>query len=125
MFLFAANLVLILHLLFICIVLFGGFFVLRWPRLAFVHIPAAVWGFLVEACGWYCPLTDLENMLLQRAGETGYSEGFLEYHLHAIIYPEGLTREIQVLLAGLVLTINMAIYGRFLWNRTAKRRKQD
>jgi hypothetical protein len=98
MYLLAANLVLILHLLFICVVMLGGLAVLRRPRLALIHVPAAVWGFLVEAMGWYWPLTDLENALLRRAGEEGYGQGFLEHYLLALIYPDGLTREIQYLL---------------------------
>ncbi len=116
MYLLAANLVLILHLLFICVVMLGGLAVLRRPRLALVHIPAAVWGFLVEAMGWYCPLTDLENALLRRAGEEGYGQSFLEHYLLALIYPDGLTREIQYLLAALVVLVNGAVYVT-LWRR--------
>ena len=116
MYLLAANLVLILHLLFICLVMLGGLAVLRRPRLALVHIPAAVWGFLVEAMGWYCPLTDLENALLRRAGEEGYGQSFLEHYLLALIYPDGLTREIQYLLAALVVLVNGAVYVT-LWRR--------
>lgn len=116
MYLLAANLVLLVHLLFIGVVVLGGLAVLRRPRLALLHIPAAVWGFLVEAMGWYCPLTDLENELLRRAGEAGYTTGFLEQYLLAIIYPEGLTREIQYVLAALVVVINAAVYIT-LWRR--------
>lgn len=116
MYLLAANLVLILHLLFICLVMLGGLAVLRRPRLALIHVPAAVWGFLVEAMGWYCPLTDLENALLRRAGEEGYGQGFLEHYLLALIYPDGLTREIQYLLAALVVLVNGAVYVT-LWRR--------
>lgn len=105
MYLLAANLVLLVHLLFIGVVVIGGLAVLRRPRLALLHISAAVWGFLVEAMGWYCPLTDLENELLRRAGEAGYTTGFLEQYLLAVIYPEGLTREIQYVLAALVVVI--------------------
>ena len=67
--LLAANAVLLLHLLFICLVMLGGLAVSRWPRFALIHVPAAVWGTLVEGMGWYCPLTDLENALLRKAGD--------------------------------------------------------
>jgi len=107
----AANAVLLLHLAFILLVVLGGLGVARWPRLALIHLPAAVWGVLVEAMGWYCPLTDLENHLLRKAGETGYATGFWERYLLGIIYPEGLTREIQWLLAGTVLVVNALIYA--------------
>jgi len=116
-YLLAANAVLLVHLIFICLVMCGGLAVLRWPRFALVHVPAAVWGALVEGMGWYCPLTDLENALLRRAGEAGYAETFLEHHLLAVIYPEGLSRETQLWLAGAVVLVNAAIYGWVLWKR--------
>ncbi len=112
--LLAANAILTLHLLFICLVMFGAVAALRWPRFAIIHIPAATWGFLVEAYGWYCPLTDLENALLRKAGQEGYTGGFIENHLLAIIYPDGLTREIQMALAVMVLLVNGGMYGWML-----------
>jgi hypothetical protein len=119
--LLAANVVLILHLLFICLVMLGGLVVARWPRFAFIHLPAAVWGFLVEAMGWYCPLTDLENALLHRAGQSGYAGSFLEQYLLAAIYPDGLTREAQWLLAGLVVLVNVGLYGWILARRPGRK----
>lgn len=107
----AANAVLLLHLAFILFVLAGGILVLRWPRLALFHLPAAIWGVLVEAMAWYCPLTDLENYLLRKAADNGYATGFVEHYLLAFIYPEGLTREIQWLLAGTVLVVNALVYA--------------
>jgi hypothetical protein len=116
----AASAVLFLHLLFIFLVVLGGLVVLRWPRFALIHVPAAVWGVLVEAMGWYCPLTDLENALLALAGEAGSTGGFVERYLLAVIYPEGLTRETQIWLAVAVVLANTAIYGWVL----RKRRKR-
>lgn len=120
----AASAVLLLHLLFICLVMLGGLLVLRWPRFAMVHVPAAIWGVLVEAMGWYCPLTDLENALLALAGQAGYAGGFIERYLLAVIYPEGLTRETQIWLAGVVVVVNAAIYGWVLRKRW-KRKEND
>lgn len=117
MYLLAANVVLVLHLAFIVLVLLGGLAVARWPRFASLHLPAAAWGVLVEAMGWYCPLTDLEDYLLRRAGEAGYTTGFLERYLLALIYPEGLTREVQWMLAVLVVVVNAGIYGWVLIRR--------
>jgi hypothetical protein len=56
-----ADLLVALHLAFVVFVVAGGLLVLRWPRLAWVHVPAAVWGALVEVTGWICPLTPVEN----------------------------------------------------------------
>ena len=113
---FLADAVLVLHFGFILFVVFGGFVVLRHPRLAWLHLPAVVWGAATEFLGIICPLTPLENRLRMQGGETGYGGGFIEQYLTALIYPAGLTREAQFLLGALVIAINVAIYLR-LWHR--------
>ena len=108
----AATAVALVHLGFILFVIAGGFFVLRWPKLAWIHVPAAVWGALIEFAGWYCPLTDLENALLRRAGQAGYTEGFVAHYLFALIYPGGLTRGIEIAIGVFVVMLNAGIYVR-------------
>ena len=105
-----ADLVVLLHFLFICFVVGGGLLAFKWPRILFFHFPAALWGMLIEFYGWICPLTPLEHYLRIRAGTTGYSEGFIEHYLLPIIYPNGLTREIQIILGFIVILINLVIY---------------
>ncbi len=105
-----ADAVLVLHFAFIVFVVVGGLVVLKWPRAAFLHLPAAAWGALVEFFAWYCPLTPLEIGLRYKAHESSYSGGFIEHYLLALIYPEGLTREIQLILGGLVVAVNVAVY---------------
>lgn len=108
---FLADSVLILHLLFIGFVVFGGLFALRSPWIALAHLPAACWGAFIELTGRLCPLTLLEVGLRQTAGYAGYSGSFIEHYLLPVIYPAGLTRDIQFCLAGFVILINVAIYG--------------
>ena len=105
-----ADLTLIVHLAFILFVILGGLLALRWPRLARVHIPIALYGAMIEFVGFICPLTPLELWLRRRGGETGYEGGFIEHYITAAIYPTGLTREIQIILGCLVLAINIAVY---------------
>jgi hypothetical protein len=113
-----ANLVVLIHLAFLLFVVFGVFLVRRWPRLAFIHIPAAVWGMLIEFAGWICPLTPLENHFRRLAGEAGYSGGFIEHYITALIYPSGLNRSLQIVLGVAVLLINLVGYWRlFLRSR--------
>jgi Protein of Unknown function (DUF2784) len=107
----AAEAVLLAHLAFILFALLGAAIAVRWRWIPVVHLPAAVWGFFVELTGRVCPLTYLENYLRIKAGQSGYTESFVEHYLVAIIYPAGLTREIQFALAGVVIIVNMAIYG--------------
>ncbi|WP_374690806.1 DUF2784 domain-containing protein [Accumulibacter sp.] len=106
-----ADGIVVVHFLFIFFVVAGGALSLRWPRLAFAHVPAACWGVLIEISGGICPLTPLENELRLAAGEAGYSGSFVAHYLLPIIYPPGLTRDIQLLLAGALIAINLACYG--------------
>jgi len=108
---FLADSILILHLLFIGFVVFGGLFALRSPWIMLVHLPAACWGAFIELTGGLCPLTALEVEFRQIAGDAGYSGSFIEHYLLPVIYPAGLTRDIQFWLAGFVILINVAIYG--------------
>lgn len=114
-----ADAVLVVHFLFIVFVVGGGFLALRWPRLAWVHLPCAVWGAWIELAGWVCPLTPLENSLRRRAGEAGYEGGFIENYLLEVVYPAGLTREIQILLACVVVAVNAIAYALLLRRRRA------
>src|SRR5918996_4100262 len=106
----AAEAVVVIHFAFVLFVVLGGLLVLRWPRLAYVHIPAAVWGTLIEFAGWICPLTPLEKMLRERAGGAGYDGGFIEHYLIPVLYPGALTREIQLGLGAVVVGVNLFVY---------------
>ena len=110
----AANLLVLVHFAFILFVVLGGILVLRWPKLAYGHIPCVLWGILIECCGWICPLTPLEWHLLERAGRAGYSGGFIEHHILPLVYPAELTRGMQIGFGGFVLVVNLLVYGRLL-----------
>ena len=105
-----ATAVVVVHATFVAFVVVGGFLALRWRWIPWIHVPAAVWGTLIELAGWICPLTPLENSLRARAGETGYAGGFIEHYILRTLYPEGLTRNIQFALAGVVLVVNAIAY---------------
>jgi cytochrome c biogenesis protein CcdA len=115
----AADAVVVFHLLFIVFVMFGGLLALRWKWLIVLHVPAIAWGMSVEFFHLYCPLTPLENLLRAKAGEGGYSGGFIEHYLIALIYPVGLTPTIQVWLGASVLLVNLLAYGLLIrqWRR--------
>lgn len=112
----AADAVLVLHLLFVVFVIAGGLAVLRWPRLAWLHVPAAIWGVLIEFGGWICPLTPLENSLRERGGGATYSGGFVDHYVTSLLYPDGLTRPMQFGIGALVLLVNGYVYWR-LWRK--------
>jgi Protein of Unknown function (DUF2784) len=110
----AADLVMVVHLLFISFVVGGAFLAWRWPRIIWAHIPAVVYGALVEFAGFTCPLTLLENYLRRHAGEAGYRGGFVAHYLVPVIYPPGLTRGMQIGLGVLVLLVAITGYRGFL-----------
>lgn len=118
-----ADAVLVLHGLFIVWAVAGGLAVQRWPRLAWAHLPAVAWAVWIEASGGICPLTPLEIGLRRAAGQAGWQGGFIEQYLTAAIYPQGLTRGLQWLLAGAVLLLNLGLYAWLLRRRHARRRR--
>ena len=109
-----ADFVVVIHLLFISFVVGGGFLTWRWIWIAWAHIPSAIYGALVEFAGFTCPLTLLENDLRHRAGEAGYSAGFVEHYLIKIIYPPGLTHGMQIGMGVVVLLLAIIGYWGFL-----------
>ena len=112
-----ADLVFVAHLAFVISVVMGGLLVLRWPVLAWIHVPVIIWGFIVELTGWTCPLTPLEKALLARAGEAAYEGTFIGHYLTPIIYPEGLTMTHRLVLASLVAVVNIVVYAVLLHRR--------
>ena len=114
-----ADLVVVIHLMFILFVVLGGLLVIKWRWFACLHLPALMWGGLVEFTGWICPLTPLENCLRKLGGDAGYETGFIVHYLVPIIYPEGLTRMDQTILGFMLVLINICIYLR-VWRRHIK-----
>ena len=118
-----ADVVLVIHLVFIIFAVAGALAVLRWRFLAWVHLPCALWAIAIEWGGWICPLTPLEIFLRHAAGQAGYTGGFIQHYLVPIIYPRDLTRELQIGLGIGVLVINLAAYALVVRKACTIRRK--
>lgn len=116
-----ADLVVGVHALFVVFVVAGGLLALRRPWVAAAHLPAAVWGALIEFRGWICPLTPLEKSLRAAAGGAGYQGGFIEHYLLPVLYPAGLTRGVQLVMGCLVIAVNLVVYGAMLRRWRARR----
>lgn len=106
----AADAIVLLHFAFVLFVALGGFLVIRWRQLSWVHLPVAIYGAVIELVGFVCPLTPLENRFRRQGGLAGYEGGFVEEYVMRIMYPEGLTREVSVILGILVIVINVVAY---------------
>ncbi len=109
-----ADAVVLAHLAFVAFVVLGGFLALRWPRVAWVHVPCAAYGAAIEIGRWICPLTPLENALRRRGGARGYRGGFVEHYLLPVLYPEPLPPWAPWALAGVVVAANAVAYGTLL-----------
>ncbi len=113
----AADTLVLVHLAFIFFVVVGGFLAWRWRRLAWIHLPVACWGVLIEFSGWVCPLTPIENDLRRLAGDVGYAGGFIEHYVIPIVYPSELTLGIQIGLGVLLLLLNGFAYSVYYIRR--------
>ena len=116
----AADLIVLVHLAFVIFVVAGGLLALRWPKMAYLHIPAAVWGAWIEFANWICPLTPLENHLRLLAGEAGYAGGFIEHYITRILYPAGLTAGMRVFLGTAVVAANLMVYRVYFARRHSR-----
>ena len=115
-----ATLVVLVHMAFVAFVVAGGVLALRWPRVAWVHLPAALWGAVIALVGWICPLTPLENWLRVRGGAPSYDTGFLEHYLLPVLYPVAMTRGLQIATGIFVVVANALVYWR-VWRDAAPR----
>ena len=111
------NTLILLHLAFVLYVVLGGLLAWRWPRMAWLHLPAAAWGALIEFTGCICPLTPLEKRLRAMGGLEGYDGGFIQHYILPILYPSGLTRGMQIALGSFVIVLNLMIYARLIQRR--------
>ena len=107
----AGALVALMHIAYLLFVIGGGFLVLRWPWLAWVHVPAAAWAALVMLISVPCPLTPLENWCRRRAGAQPYSTGFLVHYFGRSLCPRGLTRGRRLAISATVVVVNLIVYG--------------
>ena len=117
-----ADATVVLHFGFVLFVIGGGILVWRYPRLVWLHVPAALWGAFIEFAGWICPLTPLENWLREQGGQQAYSTSFVEHYLLPVLYPQSLTRPVQWILGGLVLLVNAIFYTLILRRRLAQKK---
>jgi hypothetical protein len=115
-----ADAVVVLHFAFVVFVVLGGVAVLRWRRAAYVHLPCATWGALIELGGWTCPLTPLENHLRALGRQAGYTGSFVEHYVTRVMYPAGLTRGMQLAIGIFVVAVNALVYRRAFRRRPAR-----
>jgi hypothetical protein len=115
-----ADGVVLIHLAFVLFAVLGALLIIRWRKVLWLHLPAAVWAAWIEFSGKICPLTPLENWLRMRGGGSGYAGDFVGHYLMPILYPSGLTSKVQFILGGVVIGVNLIIYGYVFFIRRSK-----
>ena len=115
-----ADIVVLIHLAFVIFAVLGAFLIIWRPWILWLHLPAIFWAIWIEMTGGICPLTPLENWLRNRAGQGGYRGDFVEHYLMPVLYPPGLTRNMQILSGVLVILANLAIYGYVIFRLKPK-----
>jgi hypothetical protein len=118
-----ADLVVVVHLAFVGFVVVGGALVLRWPKVAWFHLPSAIWGAWIELRGWICPLTPLENYFRTRSGEVGYQGAFVARYVLPVLYPSWLTRPSQLALGLFVVGLTVLFYAAAFFRRFSAARR--
>jgi hypothetical protein len=106
-----ADVVVVAHVGFVMFAVFGAFLAVKWRRVIWIHLAAVIWAAIVEFFGWICPLTPLENWLRQKAGGAVYRSDFIAHYILPLLYPEGLTRRLQIALGIFIIVLNLGIYG--------------
>jgi hypothetical protein len=109
-----ADLVLFAHFLFAAFALFGGFLCFHDPAWAFAHIPVVLWSAIVNLMGWTCPLTPMEKALRIRAGQSGYTGGFIQHYIGRAVYPRGMPRRLSLVAGISILVWNALVYAMVL-----------
>ena len=112
-----ADLILVTHLAFAIFTVLGGLLVLRWRSLLWPHLASVSWGVVIQWANWTCPLPPLESYLREMGGEAGYRGGFIEHYASLILYPENLTIELRHLLGGILIAVNLMVYGYIFWRK--------
>jgi hypothetical protein len=120
-YLWLADAVVLIHVAFVVFVMLGGFLALRWRAIVWAHVPAAIWGVLIEYAGWVCPLTPLENSLRAKAGEAAYTGDFIDHYVLRLLYPGGLTSRVQIVLGSFALVVNLLAYTLLIRQQRARR----
>ncbi len=118
-----ADIVLVVHFLFILFVIFGGLLAVKWRRGSWVHLPCLAWGTAIVTIGWVCPLTPLENRFRELAGQAGYEASFIEHYILSLVYPAGLTQTIQLILGVALLAFNCLVYAWVFLRHSRKAEK--
>ena len=112
-----ADIVVYIHFGFVFFVIFGGLIYYLWSNCPYLHLPAIFWGLWIELSGSVCPLTPIENWLIEHSGGASYRSSFIEQHITQFLYPTDLDQNIKYYLAAGLIVINLIIYIHIIRKR--------
>ncbi len=108
----AADLVVLVHFLWILFLICGAFIGRRYRLVKIFHMAGLGFAVIMQIYGWYCPLTHLEMWLRQKHDPSlTYSGSFIIHYIEKVIYIQ--------LSPGIifVLTLTMVLVSGFVYFR--------
>ncbi|HEU5394813.1 MAG TPA: DUF2784 domain-containing protein, partial [Candidatus Methylomirabilis sp.] len=108
----AADLVVLIHFLYIVFLVAGPILFLRWRRVRAAHLAAVCLAVLIQGFAFLCPLTALEIWLRGGWAERGGQPGFIGRYIEPVVYP-GLS---QATITGLTLLLAAATIALYMWD---------
>ena len=108
----SADIIVVLHLLWILFLIFGAFPGRRYKWIKVVHIGGVIYALIIQVFGWFCPLTHLEAWLRRMHDPSqSYSGSFIIYYIEKIVYI-GISPDIILLLTALIALMSVRVYMR-------------
>jgi hypothetical protein len=102
-----ADIVVLVHFLWILFLIFGVFWGMRNQKVKVIHISALAFAILIQAFNWYCPLTHLETWFRAKHDPTlSYTGSFIPHYVEKIVYialPSSLIFVLSIFLGGISL----------------------
>jgi hypothetical protein len=104
-----ADITVVVHFLWILFLIFGFVFALKGSRIAYVHLGGLMFALILNALGWTCPLTHLEDYFRSlHDAPSAYSTSFIARGVEKFVYPdipEKLLRGGEILLTSFYLVV--------------------
>jgi len=111
-----ADIVVLIHFLWILFLFFGSFWGVRNRAIKIFHLSGLAFALIIQIFDWYCPLTDLEVWLRSKHSPAlTYAGSFIIHYVEEIVYIE-LSRYLV-----LILTIFLCAFNAWFYLRRKKR----
>lgn len=107
-----ADIVVLIHFLWIVFLISGAFVGVRVRFVKFIHVAGLIFAIFLQVMGWYCPLTYLEGWLRSMHDpSTVYPGSFITHYIERLVYIE-LPQNLIFALTIILCLFNALVYIR-------------